>query len=84
VCAVASGKDPKTTPVSQVMNHDFACCDEDDDVAVAAAAMEEKKVRRLFVLDRDEHVIGVLSLHDIAAVDPVATGEVLHAIAQQA
>jgi len=84
VCAVASGKDPKSTPVSQVMNHDFTCCHEDDDVAAATAAMEEKKVRRLFVLDRDEHVIGVLSLRDIAAVDPAATGEVLHAIAEQA
>jgi len=29
-------------------------------------------------------VIGVLSLRDIAAVDPAATGEVLHAIAEQA
>jgi hypothetical protein len=42
--------------------------------------MEEKKVRRLFVLDRVERVMGVLSLHDISAVDPLLTGEVLHAM----
>ena len=36
VGGIASGKDPKTTPVSEVMNHDFTCCHEDDDIAQAA------------------------------------------------
>ena len=80
VNGIASGMDPKTTPVSEIMNHDFTCCHEDDDISQAAAAMQEKKVRRLFVLDRDEHVMGVLSLCDIAAVDPLVSGEVLQAI----
>lgn len=80
VRGIASGKDPKSTPVSEAMNHDFTCCHADDDISQAAAAMEEKKVRRLFVLDRDEHVMGVLSLHDVAAVDPLVTGEVLQAM----
>jgi len=84
VGGIASGKDPKTTPVSDVMNHDFTCCHEDDDLSQAAAAMEKKKVRRLFVLDRDEHVMGVLSLHDIAAIDPLVTGEVLQAMGKGA
>jgi len=84
VGGIASGKDPRTTPVSEVMNHDFTCCHEDDDLSQAAAAMEKKKVRRLFVLDRDERVMGVLSLHDIAAVDPLATGEVLHGMGKGA
>jgi CBS domain-containing protein len=84
VRAIASGMDPKTTPVSEVMNHDFTCCQEDDDVSQAAAAMEAKKVRRLFVLDGDEHVMGVLSLDDISAVDPLVSGEVLQAIAERA
>ena len=80
VSGIASGMDPKTTPVSKIMNHDFTCCHEDDDVSHAAVAMEKKKVQRLFVLDRDEHVMGVLSLHDIATVDPHVTGEVLQAM----
>ena len=84
VRGIASGKDPKSTPVSEVMNHDFTCCHADDDISQAAAAMEEKKVRRLFVLDRDEHVMGVLSLHDVAAVDPLVTGEVLQAMGKGA
>ena len=80
VSGIAAGMDPKTTPVSKIMNHDFTCCHEDDDVSQAAVAMEKKKVRRLFVLDRNEHVMGVLSLHDIASVDPLVTGEVMQAM----
>jgi CBS domain-containing protein len=80
VRGIAPGHDPKTTQVWQIMNHDFTCCHEDEDVAQAAVLMEEKKVRRLFVLDRMERVMGVLSLHDISAVDPLLTGEVLHAM----
>lgn len=84
VGGIASGRDPRTTRVSEVMNHDFTCCHEDDDLSQAAAAMEKKKVRRLFVLDRGEHVMGVLSLHDISAVDPLVTGEVLHGMGKGA
>lgn len=80
VRGIASGRDSKATPVSEVMNHEFTCCHEDDELAQAAAVMEEKKVRRLFVLDRDEHVMGILSLHDITAVDPGVTAEVLQAM----
>jgi CBS domain-containing protein len=80
VRGIASGHDPKATPVSQIMNHDFACCHEGEDVAQAAVLMERKRVRRLFVLDPVERVMGVLSLHDISAVDPLLTGEVLQAM----
>jgi hypothetical protein len=41
---------------------------------------QQVKVRRLFVLDREENVVGVVSLDDISAVDPLASGEVLQAI----
>lgn len=82
VHAIASGMDPKTTPVSEIMNHDFTCCHEDDEVSQAAAAMEEKKVRRLFVLDREEHVMGVLSIKDISIVAPLVSGEVLQATSE--
>ena len=72
VGAIASGKEPKTTPVSEIMNHDFTCCYGDDDISEAAAAMEQIRVRCLFVLDREENVVGVLSIDDISAVGPLA------------
>jgi hypothetical protein len=46
--------------------------------------MEQRKVRRSFVLDREEKVVGVLSLDDISVVHPLASGEVLQAITAKA
>ena len=40
VGGIASGTDPKTTLVSEVMNHDFTCCHADDDISQAAAQLE--------------------------------------------
>ncbi len=80
VRAIASRKDPRTTPVSEIMTQRFAVCYEDDDISEAAAVMEQKRVRRLFVLNREGHTVGVLSLDDISAVDTRLSGEALRAI----
>ena len=67
VRAIANEKDPKTTPVSDIMTTNFACCNEDDDIEDALAIMERRKVRRLFTLDNQKRVVGIVSLHDIFA-----------------
>lgn len=84
VRALASGKDPRTTSVSEIMTGDPACCHEDDDTSKAVAVMEERKVRRMLVLDPKEQVVGIVSLGDISAVDPRQTGEALQTITEQA
>ena len=65
VRVVALGKDPKTTLISAIMTHDFACCHEDDDISQAAEIMGQRKVRRLFALNHEERVAGILSRGDI-------------------
>lgn len=65
VRVVALGKDPKTTPISEIMTHDFACCHEDDDISQAAEIMGQRKVRRLFALNREEQVVGIVSRGNI-------------------
>jgi len=82
VRAIASGKDPRTTPVSEIMTQRFAVCHENDDISEAAAIMERKKVRRLFVLNREGHTAGILSLDDISVADTRLSGEVLHSITE--
>ena len=67
VRAIANDKDPRTTPVSEIMTTDFACCNENDDIADALAIMERHKVRRLFTLDSQNRVVGIVSRHDIFA-----------------
>jgi CBS domain-containing protein len=82
VRGVAAEKDPKTTLVSEIMTQSFACCYEDDDISEAAAIMEREKVRRLFALNREQRIVGVLSVDDISAADTCISGEVLHAITE--
>ena len=68
VRAIAQGKNPAETPVSAIMSQDFSCCQEDDDIDDALAIMEESEVRRLFVLNREKHVVGIISRHSIWTV----------------
>jgi len=64
--AVAAGRDPKTTRVRDVMTPSVTYCFEDQEIDDAAQLMQEQKIRRLVVLDHDKHLVGILSLGDIA------------------
>lgn len=66
VRAVAEGDDPNATTVAQVMTSDVAFCYDDQPVEEAAELMEQQQIRRLPILDRDERLIGILSLGDLA------------------
>ncbi|QEE41303.1 MULTISPECIES: CBS domain-containing protein [unclassified Methylobacterium] len=65
VRAVALGKGPDT-PVSAVMSEQVKCCFVDDDCAVVANEMAQERVRRLPVLDREERLVGIVSLGDLS------------------
>jgi CBS domain-containing protein len=71
VQALALGYDPRATPVRLAMTPECVCCYEDQDVRQAAALMQERQVRRLVVLDREQQLVGVVSLGDLA----VGTGD---------
>ena len=76
VPAIANDMDPKTTPVSDIMTKDFARCRESDDIVDTLAIMERKKVRRLFALDHNDRVVGLVSRHDIwAARNGIVNGD---------
>jgi len=63
---VAEGRDPARTKVREVMTAGVSCVFEDDDLGRAAENMAEQQVRRLPVINRDKHLVGVLSLGDLA------------------
>lgn len=66
--AVAEGRDPKSTPVREFASPQPIWCFDDQDVGEAAQRMQEEQVRRLMVLRReDKHLVGVVSLGDLAA-----------------
>jgi CBS domain-containing protein len=63
---VAEALDFSGTTVADIMTRDVACGYEDQDVAEAARVMEDLQLRRLLVVDRHEHLVGVVSLGDLA------------------
>jgi CBS domain-containing protein len=64
--AVAQGKDPSQTKVSECMSRGLATANEDDDIKDCCEAMERAQVRRLLVLDADGELCGIVSQADIA------------------
>lgn len=64
--AVAAGRDPQTTKVSEAMTPELIYCFEDENVKEAAKLMERYQIRRLPILDREKHLVGIVSLGDLA------------------
>lgn len=79
----AESKDPRATPVSEIMTSDIIQCRETENLARATRLMEERKVRRLLVMNDDGRVAGLLSVDDLATRmhDPGVFSRVLHQVA---
>jgi len=52
--------------VQQAMASTIVACRPDDDVKTAERLMRDKQVRRIPVIDRDGHLLGVMSVNDLA------------------
>jgi CBS domain-containing protein len=66
VRGIAEGYDPSETKVADIMSTDLACCFEDDEIEAALNLMEKRQIRRLPVLNREKHLVGIVSLADLA------------------
>ena len=62
---VASGYDPRFTNVEEIMSRDVLSCTKQDSLKRAFAKMQSGKIRRLPVLDREDQLVGIISLDDI-------------------
>lgn len=63
--SIATDKDIKTTPVSDIMTCNVCWCGEEDEMTKAEETMSENQVRRLPVCDTNKKVIGILTLGDL-------------------
>ncbi|MBV9492087.1 MAG: CBS domain-containing protein [Verrucomicrobia bacterium] len=63
----AEGRDPKSTTVRECLSPDPASAFEDQDVDDAVQLMQQKQIRRLPVLNRDQQLVGIVALADLAA-----------------
>lgn len=80
----ARGADPTSTRVREVMSADVVTCTDDCLVNNAAALMQDRQIRRLIVVDGEHHLVGVVSLGDLAVEggDDELMGQTLEAISQ--
>lgn len=80
--AIAAGAD-SNMHVREAMTPNAVYCFDDEDVRCAVEMMEERQIRRLPVLNRDERLVGILSLGDLALrCDRDMSGEALEQISQ--
>jgi len=80
--AISEGRDPRTTPVKDVMTKDVVTVLETDDVKDAARLMKDRQIRRVVVVGGDKRVVGIVSLGDIAVDthDDKMAGDVLEKV----
>jgi CBS domain-containing protein len=76
---IATGRDAEMTKVHQVMQKEVATCFEDQEIFDAATKMMNHHIRRLAVLNRDNHMAGFLSIDDIAHISHDLASTVLEA-----
>jgi len=80
--AVSEGRSFDTA-VSEVMTADVEYCYDDDDIGAAADKMAELQVRRLPVLNREQRLVGIVALGDIARqAKDRTTGQTLEEISE--
>ena len=83
---VAQNCQIQSTPLSAVMSTDTCWCFEDQTLDEAAAQMRDRQIRRMPVVDHEQHLVGILSLGDVATKGEgkEAAGDALQGISSPA
>lgn len=66
---VAEGLDPKTTSIQKFVAVPPLSCREGENVEACERLMQEHQVRRIPIVDADNHVIGIVAQADLALKD---------------
>lgn len=81
--AIADGLDPNSTPVRDVMSEGVVHVYADQDVEDVVRVMEERQIRRVPVVSREERLVGIVSLGDIAiSSNPAFSGMALRDVSE--
>ena len=65
IAAATRSLDPASIGVSEAMSRNVATCLEDADSRSALEALKERRVRRLPVVNRQNRLVGILSMNDL-------------------
>ena len=85
VRGVAHGRPPDATPLNEVMSREPRWCFDDQSLDEVLEQMRDARIRRMPVLDRAQHLVGMLSLGDVAVkADGDGAGIVLQEVSEPA
>ena len=81
---VAEARDPKTTAIEDVMSEGLVTCRENDDVQSVLELMQDNQLRRIPVVDKQDHLVGIIAQADVATrLDNArAAGKVVQQVSQ--
>jgi len=81
---VAEARDPKTTPVAEVMSEGLVTCRDNDDVRSVLQLMEVNQLRRIPVVDKHDCLQGIIAQADVATRlgSANAAGKVVQEVSQ--
>jgi CBS domain-containing protein len=82
VRGVAAGLGPDAGCVSDVMTRDLLYCTADQDTREVLALMGDRQVRRLPVVDAERHLVGIVSIGDLALNQPDDVGTAVSEISE--
>lgn len=81
--STAEGNDPKDQKAGKIITDNVAWCYEDDEVEEASSKMKENRIRRLPIVDRENQLVGIVSLGDLAVeADEKMAGETLEEVSK--
>ena len=81
--AVASGRDPGSTKVGEIMSGQIVTVREDDDLREAERLMHDHQLRRLPVVDARGDLVGYLALAKVARQETLTrAGQVIKGVSQ--
>jgi CBS domain-containing protein len=81
--AIAKGKNPGGMPVREIFSREVVAVGPDDDLSDALQLMANHQVRRLPVVDQDNHLVGIVSQADVALeAKEKAVGEMVEEISR--
>lgn len=86
VWAVAEGKDMAGTPLTEIMSKELVTCAQTELLENIADRMSVNNVRRLVVVDDNEKLVGIVSVHDLLlnTGNEAVTDEVIHHVLRYA
>ncbi|MHC4989452.1 MAG: CBS domain-containing protein [Planctomycetota bacterium] len=84
MAACTQGQPLKDMTVASTMSRQVQTCKAADSVSDALDTMKMHKVRRLPVVDQSNHLVGLLSIDDIARDAVRETGSSVHGVSREA